>query len=172
MSRHRPYYGPGAASAHPGITIMGRRWPDEVRVVLERMVVVPDLLLTQGVRGRGSGFYSGGVVEVGDLRNLDTIVHEICHAHQDARTDGLIRTGWGRTPEGAAFREARRADWDTVGRAGYDAPYSSLHENGAETCGRWWDIGGTDADTGWPVRGLANLAPNRWTWADEWLTRP
>ena len=43
---------------------------------------------------------------------------------------------WKDTPEGKAFAEARRKDWEQVGKVPYDTieGYSSDHENAAETC--------------------------------------
>ena len=51
---------------HPGNILMGHRWPDEVRFILEEILVVHDLLYVEGGRlPEGTdlgGFYSLGVV--------------------------------------------------------------------------------------------------------------
>jgi len=147
---------------HPGNILIGQRWPDEVRFILEETLVVHDLLYVEGSRppeGKElGGFYSLGVVvlysyQYADWKDevglLGTFAHEIAHAHQHATVsvDGSAWEihGWIDTPEGRKYEEARRKDWEQVGKSRLDNIYGrgdgggvALTETAAETCAHYW----------------------------------
>ena len=169
----------------PGNILIGHAWPDEVRFILQKTLVVYDLLYVDGGTPSGidiGGFYKLGVIVVytkhpkvsGMTDILDTFAHEIAHAHQHATfsVDGNnADIGlWNDTPEGKSFAEARRKDWEQVGKApyDYDQGFSSLLENAAETCAHYWSV-----DQWWGGRTsygkLAIEAPNRFKWAEQWF---
>ena len=87
----------GDPQQHPGNILIGQRWPDEVRFILEETLVVHDLLYVEGGRPPTGmdlwAFYSPGVVVLysyrfDDLNDivglLNAFAHEIAHAHQHA----------------------------------------------------------------------------------------
>ena len=181
----------GDPQQHPGNILMGHRWPDEVRFILEEILVVHDLLYVEGRRlPKGTdlgGFYSLGVVvgysyqyaDWGDAVGLlGTFAHEIAHAHQHATVsvDGSAWEihGWQNTPEGRAYEEARRKDWEQVGKSRLDNIYGSgggggvaLTETAAETCAHYWSV---DRWGGRTAYGLLEVeAPNRYKWAEKWV---
>ena len=176
---------------HPGNILIGHRWPDEVRFILEETLVVYDLLYVEGGRlPEGTdlgGFYSLGVVvlysyQYADWKDivglLGTFAHEIAHAYQHAlvSVDGSAWEihGWKDTPEGKAYEEARRKDWEQVGKSPLDNIYgSSKHsviaftETAAETCAHYWSV---DRWGGRTTYGLLKVeAPNRYKWAEKWV---
>ena len=161
----------------PGNILVGQKWPDFVRPLLQKIPVVIDpLFITTEAHGKYAGFYNGGVIGIaqqtyisGVFGAVHTFVHEIAHMRQDA----LISPGggghindWVNTPEGKAFTEARQKDWDEVGEAGIDqiSHFSSLIENSAEFCAYYW--------TNTSEENIKITAPNRYKWAHEWLNKP
>ena len=173
----------------PGNILIGQRWPDIVRTLLQQVPVVPDLLYIEANflgRGRVAAYYPGVVImnsslifsiaEKNELYRLTGkrsiyhyFAHEIAHAHQHAMVapDGSGKMDdWENTPEGIAFAEARRKDWREVGQDAIDKGWaSSLLENAAEVCAHYWTDG---SGTGyWKIR---VVAPNRYKWAQEWVT--
>ncbi len=176
---------------HPGNILIGHRWPDEVRFILEKTLVVHDLLYVEGGRlPKGTdlgGFYSLGVVVIYSYQYADwkdevgllgTFAHEIAHAHQHATVsvDGSAWEihGWGDTPEGRAYEEARRKDWAEVGKSPLDNIYGGGHgggvaltETAAETCAHYWSV---DRWGGRTAYGLLEVeAPHRYRWAEKWV---
>ena len=182
----------------PGNILMGQRWPDEVRFILEQVLVVHDLLymearITRNVAGR----YESGVVVVdsnktidivgiyaGRSSALDTIAHEIVHAHQEAliAIDGniVVEEGvstvdkWKDTPEGRAYRAAQQKDWDAHGKVEYldtHRSLSSLTENSAEICAVYWSESWDDREAEYANGLLKDLAPNRLRWVAEWVMK-
>ena len=176
---------------HPGNILIGHRWPDEVRFILEEILVVHDLLYVEGGRlPEGTdlgGFYSLGVVVLYSYQYADrndivgllgTFAHEIAHAHQHATVsvDGSAWAvhGWQDTPEGRAYEEARRKDWEQVGKSPLDNAYGRGHgggdplgETAAETCAHYWSV---DRWGGRTAYGLLEIeAPNRYKWAEKWV---
>ncbi|MXV76149.1 hypothetical protein F4Z99_17985 [Candidatus Poribacteria bacterium] len=176
---------------HPGNILIGHRWPDEVRFILEETLVVHDLLYVEGGRlPKGTdlgGFYSLGVVVIYSYQYADwkdtvgllgTFAHEIAHAHQHATVsvDGSAWEvhGWKDTPEGRAYEEARRKDWEQVGKSPLDNIYGdggaggvALTETAAETCAHYWSV---DRWGGRTAYGLLEVeAPNRYQWAEKWV---
>ena len=174
---------------HPGNIVIGYRWPDEVRFILQETLVVHDLLYSEGGippsdRVVGGFYFRGMAVIYSNLYThsearsalLGTFAHEIAHAHQDAliAVDGSGDDfgDWTRSPEGVAFEEARKKDWEEVGKADYDLipGYATLWENAAQTCALYWS-----AETRWSGLGryekLEISAPHRFKWAAEWLTK-
>ena len=172
---------------NPGNILIGHAWPREVRFILQETLVVPDLLYVEGgippVDVDIGGFYGSGVVVnyservgrfLGKVTVLGVVAHEIAHAHQHAvvSVDGRGSTReWENTPEGMAFIEARRKDWEEVGRARYDdlPGYNTHLENAAETCGHYWSV---NRWGGKPAYGKLEIeAPNRFRWAGQWLNK-
>lgn len=171
---------------HPGNILIGQPWPDEVRFIFEEVQVVHDLLYVEGGRppeGKDlGGFYSLGVIVLyghqyadwrDEVRFLGAFVHEIAHAHQHAMAsvDGSAWEihGWGDTPEGRAYAEAQRKDWQEVGKSSLDDIFGSgggggvaLTETAAETCAHYWSV---DRWGGVPAYGLLEIeAPHRYEW--------
>ena len=176
----------------PGNILIGQVWPDEVRSIFEETLVVRDLLYIQsGTPPEGKedkvirGLYGRGVIILfsnvhsqtyvnGDGTVLSTFAHEIAHAHQHGRVaiDGGISRAqnWVDTPEGRAFAEARRKDWATVGKAGYDFHgFISDYENAADTCSYYWGLSRWGAVS--KYGNLEETAPNRFKWAEQWLKK-
>ena len=176
----------------PGNILIGQRWPDEVRFILEETLVVHDLLYVEGGRPPTGmdlwAFYSRGVVVLysyrfDDLHDivglLNAFAHEIAHAHQHATVsvDGsaLGIHGWKDTPEGRAYEKARRKDWEQVGKSPLDKVFERddahgvpLTETAAEICAYYW---GVDS-WGTPINRFGSLeveAPNRYRWAEKWV---
>ena len=169
---------------NPGTILIGHQWPDEVRFILEEVLLVHDLLyIVTPLRFQDgsiyAGFYNDGMVvnsEVvsSEAWNKGVIAHELAHAHQHALIavdgSGLIEK-WDSTPEGQAFVKAVKKDWEEFGKSpcdtvpGLDTPL----ENAAETAATYWGIGK------WPVRpecrNMKTEAPNRFRWAKEWLNK-
>lgn len=171
----------------PGNILIGHRWPDEVRFILRETLVVYDLLYVEGGTpppGKDiGGFYGSGVIVIysehidryhGKAGVFGTFAHEIAHAHQHAlvSVDGSGDIwGWKDTSEGKAFIEARRKDWEQVGKAPYDnvPGYDTLDENAAETSAHYWSVNRWGGRTAYGK--LAIEAPNRFKWAEEWLNK-
>ena len=176
---------------NPGDILVGQRWPDEVRFILEETLVVHDLLYVEGGRlPKGTdlgGYYSRGVVVLYSYQYADwqdevgllgTFAHEIAHAHQHATVsvDGSAWEvhGWQDTPEGRAYEEARRKDWEQVGKSPLDNTYGRSHNGGvaltetaAETCAHYWSV---DRWGGRTAYGFLEVeAPHRYKWAEKWV---
>ena len=144
----------------PGNILIGQRWYDEVRFILEETLVSPDLLfMNLGTPDNedAGGFYTQGVVAIhsshiaqwyGKDGVLGIVAHEIFHAHQHGleSVDGSGDVGtWRHTSEAVAFAEAREKDWQEVGKTLYDVipHFFSLGESSAESAGYYWaEIGG------------------------------
>ena len=175
----------GDPQRNPGNVLIGQEWPEEVRFILQQTLVVYDLLYIEvALNGKAAGVYESGVVIVdskatiervgihsGREITLDTFAHEIFHAHQNATVsiDGSESTNkWIDTPEGKAFAEARRKDWEEYGKSDYydTAPgLSFLRENAAEICSYYWSASWWEYKRG----DLETSAPNRLRWAEEWF---
>ena len=164
----------------PGNILVGQRWPDAVRpllqqvpIVYDHLFIVADLHKERTVGGYGvGGIYGSGVVVIGkQLYELapttvvPTLTHEIAHMRQHALVsiDGSGNTDdWAHTPEGKAFAEARQKDWDEVGRTWIDHPISHflpLIESAAQICAEYW------------LGRNSTPAPNRFHWAIKWLNK-
>ena len=170
---------------HPGNIALGQRWPDEVRFILRETLVVHDLLYVDGGTPppdrHFTGYYVTGVVVIysnlythPQSRLLGTFAHEIAHAHQHALTnaDGSGNFfAWAETPEGVAYKEAQRKDWEEFGKVDHDSNTNTevLYENAAEVCAYYW---GFNRWGGKSYLGkLEIIAPNRFKWAQEWLSK-
>ena len=168
---------PGDVQNTPGNILVGHRWPDEARRVLNKVTVVHDLLY---VDARGlpnplekTGTYSVGIIWALKYFNETTfqvlLVHEIMHAHQHAVVSvdgsGSIHS-WTATAEGKAFIEAMRKDRAEVGDHfildGNPHYANNLIENAAQLYAFYW-------------LSLPHItrqqAPNRFKWADTWLPK-
>ena len=186
-NRAPPFY-PWDAQHTPGLILIGMRWPDEVRLILDEVFLIPDLLFvlgSSGERSGGSGAYTpDGIVRVwGDHHTPSAVSHEMAHAHQHAVS--LFHSGeapkpssavgnWEATPEGKAYVVARNKDLREVGKLnvdswpGYDG--NALFENAAVICSDYWTV--DPLHTAWDgdyYKGLQVTAPNRYKWCQEWL---
>ena len=181
----------------PGNILIGQVWPEEVRILLREVLVVHDLLYIESGFWQENGltyngYYASGLVVIfGNQfaagRNpfeglLGTLEHEIAHAHQHAvalANGGRSTRDWANTPEGVAYAEARRKDVEVLGeKMTYDVSShfsSSLLENAAEHCARYWTYKRTGKTGYWSGhqfgKTLEELAPNRFKWAEEWLKK-
>ena len=183
-----PIY-PSDAQHTPGIILIGRRWPDEVRFILDEVFLVPDLLLVMNSfdeRTDSSGTYSpNGTIKIwGDGIRTGTHAHELAHAHQHAlelfyggdAPGNFQKVRWKDTPEGKAYTIARDKDLREVGELdtdsipGYDG--NVLFENAANVCADYWTVDpfftALDGDY---HKGLQVKAPNRYKWCKEWLNK-
>ena len=172
-----------------GNILIGHRWPNEVRFILNKTRVIDDLLFVRSnIQSNWGGMHSEGVVvlytknvkKAVDIFGI--IAHEIAHAHQRlisplvpaSRGSQLLVFGpsgnWSNTPEAKAYAEARKKDWERFGKAKYDTipGYTSLLENAAEFSAYYWSIGRWNRDIHSDLR---RVAPNRLKWAEEWLTK-
>lgn len=168
-----------------GVILIGQQWPDEVRYLLEEMVVVHDLLYFEaGDKYEFSGAYSGGVVVIFDgiptdthgmARRINIFAEEIIHAHQDAQTarDGRGSVDdWEHTPEGIAFLAARERDWQEYGKLPGFGQYRLIPAENAAAIGKWflgketWKRFG-----GYNLREIIAMTPHRQAWAAEWLLK-
>ena len=171
---------------NPGNILIGHRWPDEVRFILEETLLVQDLLyIVAPLKFQdGSipgGFYIYGMVVINtselwnnEVWNKGIIAHELAHAHQHAVTiaDGKGLIEWENTPEGRSFARALNKDWEQVGKSPCDTipGLNTPFENAAETAAAYWGSTGK-----WYRRpeceNMKIDAPNRFKWAKEWLSR-
>ena len=170
----------------PGNILIGHVWPEEIRFILKETLVVHDLLyIDAGTPPEGrniGGLYDKGTIAVytnlyanhSDPKAtlLRVLAHEIAHAHQHAQAsvEGMFNTrAWLDTPEAEAFREARRKDWEEVGKVRYDSipGWESDLENAAETCSYYWSVNRWGALRHYGK--LEEVAPNRFKWAQEWV---
>jgi len=178
----------------PGVILIGQIWPDEMRFLLENMVVVHDLLYIEaGPRDDEGRFIGGGynnglvmmynteIFHSAPLRNgslvtrMNIFAEEIIHAHQHAQ---VARDGsgelpeWVNTPEGQAFLDARERDWQEYGKSGHELGYRIFPAESAAFIGvivclrdTWQRITiGGQRDT-------LIKTPHRQAWAAEWLFR-
>ena len=171
----------GDPQNNPGNILVGYRWDDRVRFILEETALLPDLLLLLVDELPYAGTYSRhGIITTKYNNNcmLSTVAHEIAHAHQHALSLnelGISSVGaWEDTAEGKAYLKAWKKDWEEVGKMNYDAGrYLIPYENAAETAKHFWGLQGR-LDT--PRCFLTNHiteknAPNRLKWAREWLSK-
>ena len=170
----------GGPQSNPGTILIGHRWPDAVRFILEETPLPPDLLLVRVdfISEKMAGFYGPGlvVVEEGNCL-LHTISHELGHAYQHAVAIAHIGPhaevgNWNDTPGGKAYAEARQKDWDEVGKSIDDGGhFSTLIEDMANTASDFWNIRGKfDTPLCFDTQPLTEEdRPNRLWWAQEWL---
>ena len=179
----------GDPQQNPGNILIGQRWPERVRFLLEREMLVFDPLFFIADLGEKryngairQGGYSQGSIMLNEVlyrsdSSPDAVLalaaHEIAHMRQHALVSpdgsGDIRD-WAHTLEGVAFAEARQKDWDEVGKSKLDLNFYSptLIENSAEFCAYYW----TRDRMSWRFYGdLEVTAPNRYKWAEEWLNK-
>ena len=169
----------------PGNILIGQRWPDAVRFILEGTVLPYDLLYIEyGSADDANGWYGDGFVILysDSMRTqsfLPTLAHELMHAHQHAiaSIDGSEHpfdalSIWRDSPEGRAYAAARAKDWAEVGEVAYDRiPHyrDSLAESAAEIAAYYW------GKNRWKPKSrhnnLEETAPNRFKWAAEWLPK-
>ncbi len=162
---------------HPGVILMGLRWPDKVRPILRKTKVEPDLLYSiQGTIKHPktgmlySGFYRNGVVVSNG--NLGTTIHEIGHAYQHAIA-AEIGKPWEESREARSYKKAQKKDWEEIGVNRYDRYYFSLRENFAETFAMWssYHIGIPEIidKAGRIIEGLTakDIIPNRFRWMEN-----
>ncbi len=154
----------------PGNILIGQRWPDAVRPLLQQVQLVWDpLLIVTHLGGVAGAMYHSGVAVVGKdepHHMVNTLVHEIAHMWQHASEINGSYRNWEETPEGTAFLKARQQDWDEVGKARIDHTpgFSHFYNNAAEICAFLW----TNNSRGF-YGNLKITAPNRYKWAQEWF---
>ena len=167
----------------PGTILIGHRWPDKVRFILEETLLPHDLLLLiVDDLPNYAGLYSQTGVVIAENKNclLHTIAHELGHAHQHAVA--VVEGGptasighWQNTPGGKAYLEARAKDWQEVGKMRfYDKGryLTLLHENMVEIARNFWNTEGKlDTSLCSSSVKLPEEAPNRFRWAQEWLSK-
>ena len=171
----------GDPQNNPGCILMGYRWDDQVRFILEETALLPDLLLLLVDELPYGGTYSrqGIIITKHNYNCISlTLAHEIAHAHQHFLSFnelGISSVGvWEDTAEGRAYLKAREQDWEEVGKMGYDVGrYLDPIESAAETATHFWGLQGR-LDT--KRCSLANQiteenAPNRLRWAEKWLSK-
>ena len=175
------------AERTPGTILMGLRWPDAVRFILENETLPHDVLCiratiasadfavaTYSFDGLITLYYAPG--EEDDI-NYGTLSHELAHARQQAIAGSFITRDWENTPEAKAYRQAVERDQKEAPEAFYyidtsDRLASDLLENAAEFCSFYWDVKTTGADfydDGDPLWSLKTRAPNRFKWAEKYL---
>ena len=151
-----------------------------MRFILKKTLLPHDLLLVRAdeLPKNYGGLYWDGValIEEGDCL-FHTIAHELGHAHQHAiaaREMGPNTTvfKWKDTQEGKAYAAAWAKDWKEVGKHKFDGGhFSTPIENMAGTANDFWNIGGKlDTECVGAVK-LEKEAPNRFRWAQEWLSK-
>ncbi len=166
----------------PGTILIGHAWPDGVRFILKKTLLPHDLLSVrvEKLPKNYSGLYWAGVIVVENGNCLlYTIAHELAHAHQHAiavREGELIATphDWENTSEGKAYLKAQKKDWEEVGKVSYETGrYLTLSvENMAGIAELYWNIEGKfDARLCFDTTDLEKEAPNRFRWAQEWLSK-
>ena len=165
----------------PGNILIGQALPDPVRPILQQVPMVYDLLYIEvDLLGKHGGLYDSGVIAVDSNQILEwhgvggafgNFAHEIAHMRQHAivSVDGSGDLhNWVNTPEGKSFAEARQKDLSEIGKSEIDRipAFSSLVENSAEICAYYWT-----GESRPHYRNLRATAPNRYTWAQEWLKK-
>ena len=162
----------------PGNILIGQRWPDAVRPMLQQVRGASDpLFIITSPSEKWGGSYTMGVVVIyenlfdyGEAHVIQALTHEIAHMWQHvAIRNAPIRNdsrSWTDTPEGVSFVEAREKDWDDVGKARIDyiPGFSSHYENAAETCAYYW----TGESRGF-YGDLSVTTPNRFRWVQRWF---
>ena len=183
----------------PGMVLMGLRWPDTVRFILEDEPLPHDLLCVMGIvvsdptKLGASGLYGGHTVLITnppersgkyswDYKNIlsyRTLTHELAHARQHAVAimhGGSTTSDWKNTPEGKAYREAWEKDLEEIP---YDlwlgtldkSDYfkSNILENAAEFCAMYFEVG---LEWNYEITrdgGIRERAPNRFQWAETYV---
>ena len=166
----------------PGTILIGHKWPDKVRFILEETVLPHDLLLLiVDDLPNYAGLYSKTGVVIAENTNclLKIIAHELGHAHQHAvavteRGPTAAVGHWETTPSGKAYLKARAKDWEEVGKLRfYDkGRHLTPIENMAEIAEEFWNIQGKfDNPQCYSAIKVVEEAPNRFKWAQEWLSK-
>ena len=178
----------------PGIILVGLRWPDAVRFIIENELLPHDLTCTIGVESppTRAGSYGGGelsIINPPEYRNnltYGTFFHELGHARQHAVAimhgvdNGPSGFDWENTPEGKAYERAWAKDlkeipsdhWLSLDEGDYFS--SSSRESAAEFCALYWGLEiGNDAWDFWATwgGGIEKRAPNRYKWAEKHLNK-
>ncbi|RKU06960.1 hypothetical protein C6501_18020 [Candidatus Poribacteria bacterium] len=159
----------------PGTILIGARWPDEVRFILEEVFLSHDLLHVNNETGRSA--HSPGLIKVvGKRFTTGTHSHELAHAHQYALAllYGYKDTpDWINTPEGKAYIAAMNKDLEEGNTISLDPSpthgVSVPFENAAVICARYWTVDAIAIGGGY--KGIEVEAPNRFRWAQVWLNK-
>ncbi len=160
---------------HPGVILMGLRWPDKVRPIFEETTVEPDLLLALQVAVRGSpggrrglsGMYRSGVVLIDEACWYNTITFMLAYSYLEAMTRkaGKDWTEWEELPMVRSFISARRKDLREHGGSWIDRDCSSHSQNFSRAFAAWWfQYKGIDPSH---PRGNLGKAPNRLRWMEN-----
>ena len=173
----------------PGIILVGIRWPDAVRPVLESELLPHDLLLIIGPFVRTYGYYSFTHQMIGVFNepedkvelNHGTLLHELAHARQDAVAimhHGNATGSWRDTPEGREYKAAWEKDLAEIPRnlwLGHledsDHYKENLLENSAQYCFLYWNFNSGMQHEYHLIRdgGIPARTPNRYKWCQKYL---
>ena len=175
----------------PGMILVGLRWPDALRYILEDESLPHSLEYSMGFQPdraklKGSGAYGRhGIVIInvpGDEGRISYSVlsHEIAHARQHAVAimhGGSTTSDWKDTPEGKAYAVAWEKDLEEYPDELYiidDSDYfrTSILENAAQFLAYYWRLPTTGSDVfrdGDIVKGMRKRAPNRFRWAETYV---
>lgn len=176
-------------------TLVGLRYPDPVRFVLEHETLPDEVLLIETYRRPDQvalaigGMYKDGVIIIinHDQQRYriwySVITHELAHARQHAiamqhGSNDISR--WDTTSEALAYKRAWDQDLIEAPRGlsaldGSDYYKTDLTENAAQFCSLYWLLIGIglyeyyDPDLIQPIQGFRRRAPNRFKWAETYL---
>ena len=180
----------------PGMILVGIRWPDAVRFILEDEPLPHDVLLsvhpaTRTIAG-GYGSHEVLIYNRPEYHNeiaYSVLLHELAHARQHAVAllHGFTvpshysgTKNWKNTPEGKAYREAWEKDLEEIPRDlwlstfdGNEYFATSINENAAQFCYYYWKTATGEGQL-LPLEivlngGLQKVTPNRYKWAETYL---
>lgn len=198
--RHTPNYGGRFNLARerkvPGTITMGHAWPERIKKLLRQITVPHDTLYlenqsplpysgAQGLYATQAGFVITAGISSRPADLLSVLAHELAHARQHAIVaidgSGSLMSDWNNSPEGIAYEEARRKDWEEYGDdvLSSDNPYyrARLTESSAEFMSHFWLV--TILKDEWEQfyagpdlhEQMKKYAPHRLAWAEEWHNR-
>lgn len=171
----------------PGTILMGIRWPDPVRFILEDETMVHDVLhiVAPPEPGRPAtdGAYGGRGMIITEFNSekylgelyYSVLAHELGHARQHAvalANGGDSIKHWENTPEAKAYQRAWEADLRYAEGLHHDDQwyYDDIWENNAEFVSQYWLVkmqGTYYGNESWGE--FKERAPNRFKWAETYL---
>ncbi len=179
----------------PGMILVGLRWPDAVRSILESEPLPHDLFLVIGPafvdHGEGMTFGTYGSHEVGVYYAFPeeegeiyhpVLIHELAHARQHAvaimHGDNSL-FDWEKTPEGKEYQAAWEKDLAEIPHKHWigtldksEHTESDMLENAAEFHVYYWDVereGNLGVHEATRDGGIRARAPNRYKWCQKYL---
>ncbi len=179
----------GHHTQEPGAIVMGLRWPDAMRFILENETLPHDVVLVHALRQphheleKVGGEYENMVItmfnppETRGRLWYSTTAHELAHARQHAIA-GSVR-GWRNTSDAGAYNRAWKADLQQFSKNPFDGLFfdtsaqyeNNLTENAAQYCTEYWRLQGgyNFYEAADPVQELRTRSPNRFKWAETHL---